>query len=102
MRPKHGVAKLVQAHAGCSVRTSKFAPAQLADKANTVTARTFLDALMVAVPYRVEIVLTRNGIRFADLPRNRSGQQPGREDEPHHQGRHRQAPSVRRRGSGMS
>ena len=26
-----------------------------------------------AVPYRVEIVLTDNGIQFADLPKNRSG-----------------------------
>jgi transposase InsO family protein len=54
-------------------RTSKFAFAQLVEKANTVTARTFLAALVVAVPYRIEIVLTDNGIQFADLPRNRSG-----------------------------
>ena len=54
-------------------RTSKFAFAQLVEKANTVTARTFFDVLVVAAPYRIEIVLTDNGIQFADLPRNRSG-----------------------------
>jgi len=54
-------------------RTSKFAVAQLVDKANTATARAFLEALVAAVPSRIEIVLTDNGIQFADLPRNRSG-----------------------------
>jgi transposase InsO family protein len=54
-------------------RTSKFAVAQLVDKANMQTARAFLEALVAAVPYRVEIVLTDNGIQFADLPKNRSG-----------------------------
>ncbi len=38
-----------------------------------MTARTFLDALVAAVPYRIKIVLTDNGIQFADLPKNRSG-----------------------------
>ena len=54
-------------------RASKFAVAQLVDKANTQTARAFLEALVAAVPYRVEMVLTDNGIQFADLPKNRSG-----------------------------
>ena len=54
-------------------RASNFAVAQLVDKANTQTARAFLEALVAAVPYRVEIVLTDNGIQFADLPKNRSG-----------------------------
>ena len=54
-------------------RVSKFAVAQLVDKANTQTARAFLEALVAAVPYRIEIVLTDNGIQFADLPKNRSG-----------------------------
>ena len=54
-------------------RTSKFAFTRLVDKANTVTAREFLDALVAAVPYKIEIVLTDNGIQFADLPKNRSG-----------------------------
>ena len=52
---------------------SKFASVQLVDKANTVTAREFLDALVAAVPYKIEITLTDNGIRYADLPKNRSG-----------------------------
>ena len=54
-------------------RTSKFAVTRLVDKANTQTARAFLEALVAAVPYEVEIVLTDNGIQFADLPKNRSG-----------------------------
>jgi transposase InsO family protein len=54
-------------------RTSKFAFVQLVEKANTVTARAFLDALVAAVPYKIEIVLTDNGVQFADLPKNRSG-----------------------------
>jgi transposase-like protein len=54
-------------------RTSKFAFTQLVDKANTVTARAFLDPLVAAVPYRIEILLTDNGIQFADLSKNRSG-----------------------------
>ena len=36
-------------------RTSKFAVARLVDKANTQTARAFLEALVAAVPYEVEI-----------------------------------------------
>jgi len=54
-------------------RTSKFAVAQLVYKANMQAARAFLEALVAAVPYRIEIVLTDNGIQFADLPKNRSG-----------------------------
>src|SRR6516164_10745763 len=54
-------------------RASKFAAARLVDKANTQTARLFLEAVVAAVPYRVEIVLTDNGSQFADLPNNRSG-----------------------------
>jgi transposase InsO family protein len=54
-------------------RTSKFAVARLFEKANTQTARAFLEALVAAVPYRIEIALTDNGIQFADLPKNRSG-----------------------------
>lgn len=54
-------------------RTSKFAFAQLVEKATTATARAFLDALVAAVPYKIEIVLTDNGIQFTDLPKNRMG-----------------------------
>src|ERR1700723_3605861 len=57
-------------------RTSKFAVAQLVHKANMQAARAFLEALVATVPYRVEIVLTDNGIQFADLPKNRSGPPP--------------------------
>jgi len=53
-------------------RTSKFAFAELVEKANTATARSFLAALVAAVPYKIRIVLTDNGIQFADLPKNRS------------------------------
>src|SRR5664279_4435310 len=52
-------------------RTSKFAFVQLVDKANTVTAVSFLEDLIEAVPYRLHTVLADNGIQFADLPRNR-------------------------------
>jgi hypothetical protein len=54
-------------------RASKFAFVQLVDKASTATARAFLDALVDVVAYRIDIVLTDNGIQFADLPKNRSG-----------------------------
>ena len=54
-------------------RTSKFAFAQLVERANTKTACAFLDALVDAVPYTIHTVLTDNGIQFADLPKNRKG-----------------------------
>ena len=54
-------------------RTSKFAFAQLHEKANRPTAVAFLEALTQAIPYRLHTILTDNGIQFADLPRNRNG-----------------------------
>jgi transposase InsO family protein len=63
-------------------RASKFAVAQLVDKANTQAARAFLEVLVAAAPYRVEIVLTDNGIQFADLPKNRSGPTAGLRGHP--------------------
>jgi transposase InsO family protein len=54
-------------------RTSKFAFVQVVERANTMTASAFLDALVEAVPYKIQIVLTDNGIQFADMPKNRSG-----------------------------
>jgi len=54
-------------------RTSKFAFAQLVEKADTRTATGFLQALVEAVPYEIHTVLTDNGIQFADLPKNRTG-----------------------------
>jgi transposase InsO family protein len=54
-------------------RTSKFAYAQLHEKANRRTATSFLKALIKAVPYKIHTVLTDNGIQFTDLPKNRLG-----------------------------
>jgi len=50
-------------------RTSKIAFARLFDKANTTSAGAFLEQLVEAVPYKIEVVLTDNGIQFADLPK---------------------------------
>jgi len=54
-------------------RTSKFAFAELHEKADRPSAARFLEALIAAVPYRPHTVLTDNGIQFTDLPRNRDG-----------------------------
>lgn len=54
-------------------RTSKFAFAQLHEAATVSTATAFLEALIEAVPYRIHIVLTDNGVQFCDMPQNRSG-----------------------------
>ena len=54
-------------------RTSKFAVAQLVEKANRKTAWVFLEHLLKLVPYRIHTILTDNGIQFADLPKNRNG-----------------------------
>jgi transposase InsO family protein len=54
-------------------RTSKIAFARLFERANTAAARAFLERLVEAIPYKIEVVLTDNGIQFADLPKNRSG-----------------------------
>src|SRR5947207_8716737 len=54
-------------------RTSKFAFVTLYEKADRPTAVRFLEALIAVVPYRLDTVLTENGIQFADLPKNRDG-----------------------------
>lgn len=54
-------------------RTSKFAFAQLVEKANRVTASAFLVALVQAVPYKIHTVLTDNGIQFRYAPRHSNG-----------------------------
>ena len=54
-------------------RTSKFAFVQLKDKANRKTASAFLEALIAAVPYKINIVLTDNGIQFTFPPRYKEG-----------------------------
>jgi transposase InsO family protein len=52
-------------------RTSKFAVAQLVEKANRRTAWEFLERLLETVPYKIHTILTDNGIQFAEQPRNR-------------------------------
>src|SRR3712207_6754511 len=47
-------------------RTSKFAFAQLHEKATRRAAANFLHALVEAVPYRVHTALTDNGVQFTD------------------------------------
>ncbi len=54
-------------------RTSKFAFAQLVEKANRVTASAFLVALIEAVPYKIHTALTDNGIQFRYPPRYADG-----------------------------
>jgi transposase InsO family protein len=54
-------------------RTSKFAFAKLAEKANRVTASAFLTALIEAVPYKIHTVLTDNGVQFTFPPRYADG-----------------------------
>ncbi len=54
-------------------RTSKFAFAQLHEKANRNTAIVFLKALITTVPYKIHTVLTDNGIQFSDRPDLRDG-----------------------------
>jgi transposase-like protein len=54
-------------------RTSKFAFVELVESADMQAAARFLEDLAAAVPYRVHTVLTDNGIRFVDLPKNRKG-----------------------------
>lgn len=53
-------------------RTSKFAVAQLVDKADRRTALEFLEHLLKAVQYRIHTVLTYNDIQFAEQPPNRT------------------------------
>jgi len=54
-------------------RTSKFAFAQLVEKANRKTATEFLENLIRAVPYKIHTILTDNGIQFVLPPRYRDG-----------------------------
>ena len=58
-------------------RTSRFAFVQLLSCADMAAASGFLEALIEAVPYRIHIVLTDNGIQFADLPKTVQGRPPG-------------------------
>ena len=49
-------------------RTSKFAFAELHEKADRPSAARFLEALIAAVPYRLNTVLTDNGIQSPTCP----------------------------------
>ena len=53
-------------------RTSKFAVAQLVEKAKRKTALEFIEHLLEAVPYRIHTILIDKGIQFAEQPRNRN------------------------------
>ena len=54
-------------------RTSKIAFAQLHKTANVKTASGFLEALIEAIPYQINTVLTDNGVQFCDMPQHRLG-----------------------------
>jgi len=54
-------------------RTSKFAFAELHDKADRIVAAAFLDNVVAAVPYKIHTVLTDNGLQFCHAPRHRNG-----------------------------
>jgi len=53
-------------------RTSKFARAELHEKAGKMVAAQFLRNLVAAVPYTIHIVLTDNGIQFTNRACDRS------------------------------
>ena len=53
-------------------RISKFAVAQLVETAARRIAREFLERVLESVPYRIDTILTDNGIQFAEQPRNRN------------------------------
>jgi transposase InsO family protein len=54
-------------------RASKFAFAELHEKATRRIAANFLRALIAAVPYKIHTVLTDNGTQFTELARFRRG-----------------------------
>ncbi|TGU17229.1 DDE-type integrase/transposase/recombinase, partial [Mesorhizobium sp. M4B.F.Ca.ET.150.01.1.1] len=52
-------------------RTSKFAYAELHEKAGRMAAAQFLRNLVAAVPYAIHTVLTDNGIQFTNRTQDR-------------------------------
>lgn len=52
-------------------RTSKWVHAEIFDTANQQTAATFLRRVIEAFPYRIETVLTDNGVQFTNRPSDR-------------------------------
>jgi hypothetical protein len=103
-------------------RTSKFAYAELHEKAGKMAAAGFLRNLIAVVPYAIHTVLTDNGIQFTNRAQDRLAFEhifdrvcrehridhrltkvkhpwtngSGRTHEPHHQGSHRQTLPLRR------
>jgi hypothetical protein len=54
-------------------RVSKFAYVEFHDHAGKIEGSAFLRNVVAAFPYQIHIVLTDNGMAFADLPKNRDG-----------------------------
>jgi transposase-like protein len=54
-------------------RVSKLTYVEFHQTADTSTGPAFLRGVVAAFPYRIRIVLTDNGVPFADLPKNRDG-----------------------------
>lgn len=54
-------------------RVSKFTHVEFHDSAGKIQGAAFLRNVVEAFPYRIHIVLTDNGMAFADLPKNRDG-----------------------------
>jgi transposase-like protein len=54
-------------------RVSKFTYVEFHDKAGKMAGSAFLRSVVEAFPYNIHIVLTDNGMAFADLPKNRIG-----------------------------
>ena len=55
-------------------RVSKFTYVEFHDKAGKMAGAAFLRSVVEAFPYKIHIVLTDNGMAFADLPKYRDGQ----------------------------
>lgn len=53
-------------------RTSNFAVAWLAEKANRKTVWELLELQLETVPYKIHTILTDNGFQFVEQPRNRN------------------------------
>jgi len=54
-------------------RVSKFTYVEFHEHAGKMQGAAFLRSVVEAFPYRIHIVLTDNGMAFADLPKNRQG-----------------------------
>ena len=62
-------------------RASKFAFAELHEKATRRLAANFLHALIVALPYKIHTVLTANGTQFTELAHFRKGAEQQKEGQ---------------------